>query len=311
MNVLVTGASGFTGQSMLRYLNGILPADAALIAHYRASPVPSGIPCTRLRANLRSAAETESMIRASEPDYILHLAGRTRGSRDDLFADNTLAAGNLIDAVRGAADSAVVLLVSSAAVYGNAGDLPVPETTHIAPVSTYGAAKAAEELLVYAEMERYGLRISIARPFNLCGPGQSGAFALGSVIRQAVAIERHEQETLQLANIDSRRDFIDVRDAVRAFWAIAAHTAFDSACRGVRFNVGSGASTSVREILQMIEAVAGRSYPVSAHPSPELIPAQTADITRICTVCRWKPEWTLERTMESMLAAERETPRTP
>lgn len=305
MNVLVTGASGFTGQNMLRYLNGVLPADATLIAHYRATPIPPGISCTRVHANLNSAAETESMIRASEPDYILHLAGRTHGSRDDLFADNTLAAGNLIDAVRAAADGAAVLLVSSAAVYGDAGELPVHETTRFSPVGTYGTAKAAEELLVCAEMKRYGLRIAIARPFNLCGPGQSRAFAIGSVIGQAVAVERKKQEALQLGNIDSRRDFIDVRDAVRAFWAIATHPAFDTACRGVSFNVGSGKSASVREILLMIEAAAGRGYPVSAHPSPEMIPTQTADITRIGTLCGWKPEWTLERTVEDLLAAER------
>ncbi|NYT04798.1 MAG: NAD-dependent epimerase/dehydratase family protein [Methanomicrobiales archaeon] len=304
MNVLITGASGFAGRNLLGFLAEHGHPGTRLFAQYRTAALPAAFSGTAIRADLGNSRETRELIRASNPDCILHLAGRTSGTRDELFCDNALAAGNLLDAARAGADSARIVLVSSAAVYGYAGGSPIPETAPYAPVSDYGAAKAAEELIAHAAAARYGLQIAVARPFNLCGPGQPSAFALGSVIRQTVELEHGAVDRLHLYSMDSRRDFIDVRDAVAAFWSIATHPSFGSACAGRAFNVASGKSASVREILACIGEIRGRNIPFASEQVREMIPGQVADISRIREVTGWQPSISLARTLQDMLAAE-------
>jgi GDP-4-dehydro-6-deoxy-D-mannose reductase len=118
------------------------------------------------------------------------------------------------------------------------------------PITTYGASKAACDLMV-GQMARQGLRAIRFRPFNHTGPGQSVHFAVPSFAAQIASIERGECEpVIQVGNLASRRDFLDVRDVVDAY--VRAILVFDRLPSNCTMNLASGRATAIEEILRML-----------------------------------------------------------
>ena len=94
------------------------------------------------------------------------------------------------------------------------------------------------------------------------GPGQDSSYVCGHIIAEIIKIMNGEQDAIHLQEIESCRDFIDIRDAVCAYWSILDQDHFLETCAGNAFNVGSGKSYSVSEILETIEEITGKKYPV-------------------------------------------------
>jgi nucleoside-diphosphate-sugar epimerase len=233
----------------------------------------------------------------------VHLAGALRGEPEDLLASNATGTAHLLDAHRRYAPGARIIVVSSSAVYGYAGAAPIPEDAPRRPVSAYGESKVAQERVAFAAAHD-GLAIAIVRPFNLAGPGQSPVFVAGRIVEEALAVERGEQKEIRLGSLAPRRDYVDVRDAVRAYWLLAAHPDFEFACAGRAFNVGSGRASAVGELVALCEEVRGCRYPLRLDDRPrvELIPSQTADTRAIASATGWQPRCTLRQTIEDMFA---------
>jgi GDP-4-dehydro-6-deoxy-D-mannose reductase len=133
----------------------------------------------------------------------------------------------------------------------------------------------------------------VVRPFNLVGPGQSDAYVWGNIVRQVARIEGGRQEEISLANLTSRRDFMDVRDLASACWSLANLPDFRDRCAGRAFNMGSGRNHSVVEILEMVRKITGRPFPVLL----------------LTATCGWKPALPLIQSLKDMLAYERDRPR--
>jgi GDP-4-dehydro-6-deoxy-D-mannose reductase len=206
---------------------------------------------------------------------------------------------NVLEAVRLEVPTARVLYASSGEVYGPPDRLPVDESAPLRPQSPYATSKAACDLLAAQYADSHGLRVVRARAFNHAGPGQPDDYLIGTLTRQVAEAEaRGEREVvLRTGNPDSRRDFTDVRDVVRAYIEAAA-------VGPGAFNVCSGRTASVRELIEMLEMVTPLVIRheidprrVRAHDIAEV----RGSAERLQTDTGWTPEVPLQQTVADAL----------
>jgi GDP-4-dehydro-6-deoxy-D-mannose reductase len=307
MKLLVTGASGFTGTALIRFLAPDKDIQiTGLARNVPSRPYPGG-DITWVAADLLNRDRIFTLVSSVKPDTIIHLAGLNRGSAADLFMTNVCGTQHLIEVISSTNPDCRVLITSSSAAYGYPGSSPITEESPFQPLTEYGAAKAAQDNLALMHYRERGINLTIARPFNLTGPGQADTFLCGKIIRQIVEFEQGKRDSLDLLETQSARDFIDVRDVVRAYWALVTHPRFEEDCTGKAFNIGSGRSCPISEVIATLEKITGVKYPVNLPTDPQqiTIPSQQSDISRIYNVTGWKPEIPLKKTLQDMLEAER------
>jgi GDP-4-dehydro-6-deoxy-D-mannose reductase len=206
---------------------------------------------------------------------------------------------NVLEAVRGAASAAAVVLVASAQIYGSPKRLPVDEDAPLWPANPYAVSKAASDLLGRQYAEAFGLRVVRLRPFNHAGPGQSDEYVLSTLARQVAQAEADGagEALLQAGDTSVRRDFTDVRDVVRAY-ALAAEAEPGA------YNVCSGESTPISDLVKLLADAA--TLPVRAEVDPELLRTHDASEMRgshdrITSATGWRPEIPLADTVHATL----------
>jgi GDP-4-dehydro-6-deoxy-D-mannose reductase len=305
MKVLITGASGFTGNYMSEYLAPKKNCELFGLVHKHAKN--HSVDIELIGCDLHNRKKVESVIQEIIPDRIIHLAGLNHGSFSDLLQTNVLGTENLLHAVNNEQNKCRVLIISSSAEYGYSDVLPIKESSSLNPISEYGVSKVAENLLSMSYYHRFGLQVAVARPFNLIGPGQPSSFVCGQIISQIVEIEKGNKTSLDLREIESCRDFIDVRDAVAAYWSIVDHKRYATECAGNVFNVGSGKCYSISNVLEIIWETLKRKYPVtiSKNSGTILIPRQQSDNSLILKTTSWQPKIELKESISDMLRLAR------
>ena len=250
--------------------------------------------------DLRDPAAARAAVRQARPDVVYHLAAQASVGRSweepvDTVQANVAMTAALLDAIRREAPAARVLVASSGEVYGTPAALPVSEDAPLRPQSPYAASKAAADLLAGFHADGYGLAVIRARAFNHAGPGQSDVYALSSFARQAAA----GAEVIRTGNPDSRRDFTDVRDVVRAYRLLAARGA-----PGEAYNVCSGVSTSTAELVELVRRAAGRDIRTEVDPgrvrAHEVLDIH-GDPAKLVAATGWQPEIKLARTAADTL----------
>ncbi|MGH2929673.1 MAG: NAD-dependent epimerase/dehydratase family protein, partial [Solirubrobacteraceae bacterium] len=251
MRALITGASGFAGAWLC--LECAAGGDEVVAASRRGS-VPAGAG-TGISVDLRDASATAEVVRRARPDIVYHLAALTSVGRSweapaQTVADNDAVSVNLLEALRHGAPDARIVWVSSCEVYGDPATLPVDEEAPPAPANPYAVSKASGEMLAEVYRAAYGLQILRARPFSHSGPGQLPIFLLSSLAQQAAEGRRAGVAEMRVVtgNPDTRRDFTDVRDVVRAYRLLALA---DVAPGGV-YNVSSGESISAADQVALL-----------------------------------------------------------
>ncbi len=283
---LVTGGSGFAG----RYLVELL-GDGAV------APPSSEL-------DLEDAAAVRTAVAELQPAAIYHLAAFSSPSQswdrpDQGLLTNVAMTLNLLEATRYEAPQAAVVLVGSGQVYGDAPALPIAEDQPLEPGNPYAVGKAASDMLGRQYAEAFGMRAVRLRPFNHAGPGQRDEYVVSSLARQVAEAEVGGQAemTLRTGNPESRRDFTDVRDVVRAY-ALAAKL------DGGAFNVCSGRSASVAELVELVAQHA--RIPVHHEVDPARLRANDArdmcgSHDRLTAATGWQPEIALEQTVRDTL----------
>ena len=238
-------------------------------------------------------------VAAERPDAVYHLAAQASVPASWENPRETLAANlettlNVLEAVRHEAPRAKLLLAGSGEVYGAPVSLPVTEDAPLSPQNPYAVSKAACDLLGGQYAAAHGLRVVRTRAFNHAGPGQSELYVVGALTRQVAEAEGAGQSevVIRTGNADSRRDFTDVRDVVRAYAMIEDP--------GV-YNISSGHTASVRDLLGLIDAATPLTISheidpdrVRAHDVPEIRGASER-------LNGWAPEIPLERTVADAL----------
>jgi GDP-4-dehydro-6-deoxy-D-mannose reductase len=308
MRVLVTGASGFVGG----YLVAALRArghDVLTAAHMHDGDVD-------LPLDLGDVASVHDVVTRARAETILHLAAQSfvpRAIADPLGTFDVNAAGTarLLEAVRALRDGGGpdprIVVVGSAEVYGvqPAEAFPLRETVPPNPANPYAASKVAAEAFALAAARTYRLDVVVTRAFNHIGPGQDAHFVVPSFARQLAEIAAGAGPLLLVGNLEARRDFLDVRDVVAAYVALAERRGEAAEI----YNVASGKAVAIREILRQLVMIARVPVEIRDDPArmrPSDVPLSVGDATKLATATGWTPEIPLAASLRAVYADARE-----
>lgn len=257
--LLITGIDGFTG----RYLASAAKAEGYRVvglAHKSQSVVPDGADAVEV-CDLLNPIVLRNAVSKIAPDVVAHLAAIAfvaHGSADDIYRTNILGTRNLLESLSEATKKpSMVLLVSSANIYGNSAGGRLSEDTKLDPANDYAVSKLAMEYL--ANLYEGKLPITIVRPFNYTGVGQSTKFLLPKIVDHV----RRREPIIELGNLDVARDFSDVRMVVAYYLRLMT---CPGAIGGI-FNVCSGKAYALNDVISMIKKISGFDFEVRVNPS--------------------------------------------
>jgi GDP-4-dehydro-6-deoxy-D-mannose reductase len=302
LKILVTGGNGFVAGYASREL-AAAGHTTVLSDHFFGNIPEDGI--ERITADLTKADEIDRLVSKTQSDACIHLGGITSvviADRDPvrLFNVNVTGTAILLEAFRNHCPAARFLFVSTAHVYGRTeADGPIDESAPLKPSNLYAASKASADILAATYAGLYGMHVMTTRPNNHVGPGQSPDFVLGTFSKQIKAISRGKAAPVILTgNLESTRDFTDVRDVARAYRLL-----LEKGTKGASYNIGSGSQVSIREILRTMCRMEGISPEIK--PDPERMrPADKSpvlDTSRIRKDTGWKPAIPLDITIRDIL----------
>lgn len=266
--VLVTGGTGFIGRAVAHALR---QADRTAIALGQAD------------GDIRDP-QTLTVYRRTEFASVIHTAGRTfvpESWKDPVgFVDtNLLGTLRVLEFCRATGARMVYL---SAYLYGLPERLPIAETAQLRPNNPYAHSKYLAEQACRFYAGNYGVAVTIIRPFNVYGPGQSEKFLIPTIWSQIAGGKR-----IEMLDLEPRRDYVFLTDLVEAILAAEKHR--PDGCE--TYNVGSGVSHSVAEIVAVAQSVAGTNLPVSSRDArrENEIEDVVADISAANRALDWRP----------------------
>ncbi len=299
MRVLITGASGFAGGYLACACaqNG----DEVFGASRRGElPVEVGHGVT---LDVRDLSATRKLLADLRPEVVYHLAalssvGRSWEDPAETVQDNVASAVSMLEALRLDLPDARVVWVGTCESYGPPSHLPVAEDAPLNPANPYAVSKTAGDLLAAVYADAHGLDLVRARPFNHAGPGQLPIFIVSSLAHQAAQANIAGDSPIRIVtgNPETRRDFTDVRDVVRAYRLLA-----ERGRAGQIYNVCSGQSISpADQIAVLAELVAPATIDHVVDPDRvrayEVMDLRGAN-ARIRADTDWQPEIPFRQTM--------------
>jgi GDP-4-dehydro-6-deoxy-D-mannose reductase len=313
---LVTGADGFVGQHLVSEL---LKRGEDVVGAVRFQPpqlttlAPDEADRIRwLTLELERQETVSEVVRDVGADRIFHLAGLSSvaDSLDDAVSPmriNVVGTLFLLDELARLRTekrpAPAVLISGSSQVYGSAATRHVPlgEDDPLEPLSPYAVSKAAQEMLGLQFYRAHDLPVVVTRSFNHTGPGQRPVFVAAQLAARIHAIrEGGRRGTVKVGNTEARRDFTDVRDVVRAYIALT-----ERGEPGCVYNVCSGRSFGVGELLGMLAELAGVEVEVERDPDLERkvdIPEMVGSYARLAEATGWEPEIDMRRSLADLLA---------
>lgn len=298
--VLITGAAGFTGRHLVAYLAaGEQPLR--LVGADRAVDPPEGLD-EFVELDMADPDAVAALVERCRPRTVIHLAAVTPPCRDaDLWHVNVGGTNHLLRSLHaaGCAD-ARVLLVGSAAEYLDAPDGCFAETQPVGGETRYGQSKWAQVRLALDLGAQLGLQVVVVRPFNLVGPGLPARWVTAELCRQFADPGR---DAVTIGNTASERDFVDVRDAVRAYWRVA-----EAGRSGEAYNVCSGRPTRIAELIDIFAELTDGAKRIEVDESRFRrvdLDRVYGTIDKIRDELDWEPRIELRQSLADMLRAQK------
>jgi nucleoside-diphosphate-sugar epimerase len=279
--VLVTGATGFIGRAVTARLNRDRTPFLALDS----------------KAGDIAAPETLAALRGESFSAVIHLAGRSfvpdSWAQPDEFARiNVQGTMNVLELCRA---RRTPLVFASAYVYGNPLRLPISEEDAPNPNNPYAQSKYLAEQACRSCYDAEGFPITVLRLFNVYGPNQRERFLIPTIIRQVL-----RERAIEVLDLRPRRDWVFVSDVAEAIVAAATRPAGFSV-----YNIGSGSSVSVEELIRTIQAVAGTDLPVHSKEvqRADEIADTVAQIEKARSRLGWSPRVSLRQGLQQCIEA--------
>lgn len=302
--ILVTGGCGFIGAPLVRRL---LDEDESVLVvdNFRTAGrdrLPANPRLEVVESDIRDRHRTIEIFRQSAPREVIHLAALhfipyCNEHPLETLEVNGQGTRNVLEA--GAqANVSRIILASSAAVYPVSDDA-CREEMPLGPIDIYGYSKWMGEAILEQTSRAHEISGLALRLFNVYGPGETNPHVIPHIVDEIKAGGR-----IHLGNLESRRDYIFIEDAVEAISRVRA-----AGTKGYSvFNVGTGSTHSVREIVSAFEA--GLRRRLEVEPAPGLLrkidrPSLRADPSSLTALIDWKPGTTLEQGISRLIASER------
>ncbi|HEX4770397.1 MAG TPA: NAD-dependent epimerase/dehydratase family protein [Bryobacteraceae bacterium] len=289
----ITGAAGFSARHLARYLRQH-KSDLKLIGIER-FPARNADFDEIHKIDITDAAAIRRLARLRSPDRIFHLAAAMPPCDDaDLWRINVGGTQTLFQGVAEDAKSSLrILTIGSAAEY-HPLRRNLRETDRCGGESSYGRSKWAQTMIALACGRELGIDVIVARTFNLLGPGLSTILVAGSLAAQFAS-----KGAIKIGDTRPARDFVDIRDAVRAYCLIC-----ERGKPGQVYNVSTGNSTTVEKLLTLFTEAAGSNRAIHR----KTVAPGHADQLRVCgdyTKLRrlgWSPSISVKQSVHDMLA---------
>jgi GDP-4-dehydro-6-deoxy-D-mannose reductase len=313
MRSLVTGAGGFVGGYLVKELAGagheVIATD--IVATSRA---PRDV--AYRRCDLLDARAVKTLLSDVHPDFVFHLAAQSSAMRSfedprSTLETNVFGTLNLLEGVRllpyacpgsrTRSGKVRMLSVGSSEEYGRRprSEMPLGEDSPIEPVSPYAVSKAAQTMLVLQYGRSFDLDVVVTRSFGHTGPGQTARFVLASFAKQCAEIGAGKHEpVVHVGNLAVVRDFLDVRDVVRAYRLLAEEASEPGA-----YNVCSGTGLELRFALDTLIRASGVPTRIVEDPRlvrPVDIPVLIGDNTRLRRACGWEQRHSTEAMLTTL-----------
>jgi len=255
-----------------------------------------------LLGDLNDPRSLRTALNDIRPDYIFHFAGVSAGTASGALAQyqtNVSGTVNLLESIAATGLRSLTLVASSSAVYGGGGRALITERRGFAPQTAYAGSKCAEEIVAQQYRAEKGIPIIIARTFNLVGPRQPISQVTSSIACQIAKIEAGMQTALEVGNLATRRDYTDVRDAVRAYLLLAKNGK-----TGRAYNVCSGRSWSIRHLVSILVRMSGAEIQIVCDESrkrPGDVKEQRGSPKLTQRVAGWAPTIKMKQSLGDLL----------
>ncbi|MGN7360058.1 NAD-dependent epimerase/dehydratase family protein [Paenibacillus sp. SAF-054] len=294
--ILITGASGFTGGHACRYFAGQGMQVAAIVRNVPQGPAPEGI--TYYTCDLLNKQELEQVVQSVAPDYVLHLGGKNSVPESWesplLYLEtNVLPTIYLLNSLR-PLPACRIVIAGSMAVF--------PLTPPFEPPHPYSLSKSLQKAAALSWNALFGQSVILAEPSNLIGPGPSTGFC--ALLARHIAACEQEGKTaaFNVSSRKARRDFLDVRDAVRAYDLLLKR-----GTPGRTVIVRSGVQHTLEDIAVKMMAIAGSQAPLEWGDAPEAAVMTEAQAPEEGMAgLGWQPEIPLETSLRDVLRHFRE-----
>lgn len=293
---LITGVSGFAGRHLAEQL---LTAGWSVAGTVRTRS--SGLAdVEERRLEVDDGPAMTELMRQVQPEVVYHLAATVDTVQTPdilaLYRTNVIGTAGVLEAVRETASVKRVVIASSAFAYGRvAVDFePVTEDVALRPVTPYGASKAAAEAIALQWWRDTGVDLMVTRAFQHTGPGHVGPYACADWAFQLAA----GSARLTVGNLDVVRDYLDVRDVVAAYRAVA-----QGGRPGEIYNVGSGVPRTMRSMLAGLMRATGRTVEVRQAQSRLRAvdqPFFIADVSKLVEHTGWAPAYPMSTTLKDL-----------
>jgi GDP-4-dehydro-6-deoxy-D-mannose reductase len=318
MRVLITGLTGFIGSHLAEYCltQKEVKIYGTVLSHHlgdelkRVEHIKDKVEF--LECNLTNRVAVDRVLKKTKPDRIFHLASQSFvptswDSPEDTLHNNIMSQLNLFEVIKELKLNPVIQIAGSSEEYGlvKKNEVPIREDNSLRPLSPYAVSKIAQDKLAYQYHRSYGLKTVITRCFNTEGPRRGKQFVISTFAYQIASIEKGLQKPeMHVGNLNAYRDFTDVRDIVRALWLATEKCKF-----GEPYNIGSGKTHQIKEVLETLLSFTERRIKVKKDPQrmrPSDVPILICDATKFKRATGWKPKINFKTTLLDTLNYWRE-----
>ena len=303
--VLITGASGFVGRHLVSELKEQNP-DTQIFGLARNTPNLEIEGATFYQTDLCDSQRLKKTILEIEPTRIVHLAAESNVAESwrnpqKVLKNNITGFLNLLEAARKLPSTCRLLVTGSSEQYGTAQRTPISEKHELAPLNPYAISKCAQEHMGKLYARDMGLQVILTRSFNHIGPGQCGKYAVSSFAKQMIEYASdNKNKKIKVGNIKVIRDFVDVRDVVKAYVKL-----LESGRNGVVYNVCQGKGHTVESLIELMMEISGidSSREIDATLlRPQDVPVVVGSRAKITRELGWEPKLTLHESLRDILA---------
>ena len=312
MKLLITGFTGFVSPHFLDLLQREEPGSEVLGIDKNAPDFDfNAYPSLSIgfkQVDLLDQQATQDTLASFKPECILHLASVSSVAKSwqtpvDCFANNTNIFLHVAEAIRAMKLPTRILSVGSSEEFGIIPDheLPLTENSLLKPTSPYAVARVAQEMLSKVFADGYALDIIMTRSFNHIGPGQKEIFVISSWAKQLTMLAKTNAPDKKLITGDLSviRDFVDVRDVVKAYYLL-----LKKGKRGEVYNICSGNGRMLKDIVNEMTSIL--NITVTTVTDPALVrPAENKKIIgsyeKIKNELGWKPSISIEKSLTDII----------